>query len=263
MCGTLEPEDGERIPAEQNSLVRGMRATTPGTVSVLSLAGGVSVRPKKGREIIFGRNRPLVHVCVGENDLRISRRHGTLICDGNRWWVSNAGAQPIRIAESHMLFQDEQPIPLDAGYTPMFIRGSQRREHVLEIFVADIDRGQQGPLHEHGTLPATPHRLDEVEKLALTVLGQRYLRHERNPQPWTWKATAELLGEMQPDFGWKPRRVEELVAGVRHRLSRAGFAGLTAEEMPQPIGNMLNHNLIQELMRSGTLVPCDLERIDL
>jgi len=262
MCPTLEPDGGQRLTAAHDSLVRGGATPIAGTVSVLSLAGGVSVGPKDGREIIFGRNRPLVHVCVGENDLRISRRHGFVVRRGGRWWIHNVGTQPMRIADSRLLYRDEDPFPLAAGYTPLFIRGSQRREHLLEIFVTDSERCEPGPRHRHVTDPAISYELSDAERLALVVLGQRYLRHEPRPQPWTWAATARLLAEMQPDGGWKQRRVEELVTSVRIRLSGLGVAGLTAEEVPQPIGNMLNHNLIQELMWSATLVPRDLDRIE-
>jgi hypothetical protein len=56
--------------------------------------------------------------------------------------------------------------------------------------------------------------------------------------------------------------VEHLVARVRARLSRAGVAGLTREEVTGPVGNALNHNLLTEMVRSTTLVPPDLRRLD-
>ncbi|MFC9897097.1 hypothetical protein ACFVMC_25710 [Nocardia sp. NPDC127579] len=258
----LEPVGGQSLPASHDSLARGVSAPSAGSVSALSLVGGVSFGPKEGRTVVFGRNRPLVHVCVGENDLRISRHQGSLVCGGGRWWVHNLGTQPIRIAESGLLFRDENPFPLECGYTPLFIRGSQRREHLLEIFVSDAGGGEPGPRHRNVTNAAVSYSLTGSERLALVVLGQRYLRREPSPQPWTWEASARLLADIEPDTGWKRRRVEELVAGVRQRLSRLGVAGLTAAEVPQPIGNMLNHNLIRELLLTGTLVPRDLALID-
>ena len=45
---------------------------------------------------------------------------------------------------------------------------------------------------------------------------------------------------------------------MRRRLSSAGVPGLTREEVGEPVGNMLNHNLIGELLRTRTLVPPDL-----
>ncbi len=263
MDRTLEPEGGHRLPASHHSLLQGVNAPVAGTVSMLSPGGGVSFGPKEGREIIFGRNRPLVHVCIGEDDLRISRHHGTVRHTDNRWWITNLGTQPIRIADTHLLYRDEDPIPLNAGYTPLLIRGSHRREYLLEAFVTTAQRQGPIPRHRNETHPGIPYALSGEEKLALIVLGQRYLRHEPYPQPWTWQGTAQLLAEMQPGMGWKQRRVEELVTAVRHRLTSLGVPGLMAEDVPPPIGNMLNHNLIQELMESGTLKPSDLQQAGL
>jgi hypothetical protein len=56
--------------------------------------------------------------------------------------------------------------------------------------------------------------------------------------------------------------VEHLVGRVRARLSRAGVAGLTREEVAGSVGNALNHNLLTELVHSTTLVPPDLRRLE-
>ena len=37
---------------------------------------------------------------------------------------------------------------------------------------------------------------------------------------------------------------------------------MTKEELVEPIGNMLNHNLIQALMSTSTLAPSDLKLLD-
>jgi hypothetical protein len=39
-------------------------------------------------------------------------------------------------------------------------------------------------------------------------------------------------------------------------------AGLTRDEVGEPVGNALNHNLITELLLTTTLVPPDLAEID-
>ena len=96
----------------------------------------------------------------------------------------------------------------------------------------------------------------------LIVLGQRYLYQEPYPQPLTWQATTAQLDELQPDRQWRQRRVENLVLAVRLRLSAKGVPGLTREEVGEPVGNTLNHNLLVELLRSGTLGPPDLEDLD-
>ncbi len=156
---------------------------------------------------------------------------------------------------------DDDPVPLAEGYTQLFVRGSGRREHLLELFVA-------GPEPRTAVRPGEPTwprrvwRLDVAERLALTALAERYLRHERYAQPLTWAGTAKQLARLQPETGWDDKKVERLVAQVRARLSAQGVAGLTREEIGEPIGNMLNHNLIQELLQSSTLTPADLCLLD-
>jgi len=74
-------------------------------------------------------------VCLGEDDARVSRQHGTLHHDQGRWWLANTGQLPMRLPAARLLFRDEEPVPLDEGYTPLFVRGSSRREHLLEVHV--------------------------------------------------------------------------------------------------------------------------------
>jgi hypothetical protein len=116
--------------------------------------------------------------------------------------------------------------------------------------------------HGESTARAQPWKLDNDERLALIVLGRRYLRHEAYPQPLTWRDTAEDLVTLTGDPRWNQRRVERLVEGVRKRLHAPGVGGLTREEVGEPVGNALNHNLITELLLSTTLVPPDLAEID-
>jgi hypothetical protein len=53
------------------------------------------------------------------------------------------------------------------------------------------------------------------------------------------------------------------VGRVRKRLHEEhGVMGLTRDEVGEPVGNALNHNLITELLLSATLVPPDLREID-
>ena len=53
-----------------------------------------------------------------------------------------------------------------------------------------------------------------------------------------------------------------MVTAVRERLSRDGIPGLTRKEIGEPVGNLLNENLIKTLMLSTTLVPPDLALLD-
>jgi hypothetical protein len=258
----LEVAGGRVLPESHGSLARGVPPSVSGTIFTLTLAGGIALGPGEGRTVLFGRNRPDVHICLGEDDLRVSRCHGTLIFIGRTWWVHNTGRLPIRLPRSRLLFENEEPVPLDQGYTPLFVRGSNSREHLLEVYVTGSDGLRPPPRHRDITLPPKIWLLDDEERLALVVLGQRYLLHELRPQPLSWRLAADQLAELQPDSGWTPKRVEHLVVAVRIRLSRDGVAGLTRAEIGEPVGNALNHNLLRELLLSTTLVPPDLALLD-
>jgi hypothetical protein len=203
-----------------------------------------------------------VHVCVGADDQRVSRQHGSLTWHGRQWWVSNTGQLPIRLPGSRLLFRDEGALPLSTGYTPMFIRGARGREHLMELYVAGEDGWRPTPRPDDVTAAQKTWPLSLDERLALVALGQRYLLHDLHPQPLAWRQVGDLLREVCPDAGWSARRAEHLVAEVRLRLSRDGVPGLTREEVGEPIGNKLNENLLTELMLSTTLVPPDLALLD-
>lgn len=70
------------------------------------------------------------------------------------------------------------------------------------------------------------------------------------------------LAARQPGAGWTQKKVEHMVVVVRDRLAHDGVAGMTREEVGEPVGNMLNHNLLTELLVSTTLVPPDLNLLD-
>lgn len=231
------------------------------TLFVQGLHGGITVGPKQGRELLFGRNRPDVHVCLGEDDLQVSRSHGTLRFDDGSWWVRNTGRTPIRFPDRRMLFESEDPLPLTSGYTPLFVAGSPGREHALEVWVSGPDRVARVRPDDRTRAPRV-WPLDATEHLALVALARRYLQHEPQPAPQSWRQVAGELQRMQPDQGWTHRRVEHLVAAVRARLSQAGVPGLMREEWGDPVGNALNDTLVQELLRSTTVVPGDLALLD-
>ncbi|GAA2825876.1 FHA domain-containing protein [Crossiella cryophila] len=259
MTERLAVAGGQDLPAGHHSLAWGVQASeAPGTLHVLAVTGGITVGPREGREILFGRNRPDVHVCVGEHDRRISRHQGALTHHGDKWWISTLGRLPLRLPGARLLFNQDEPIPLAAGYTPLFIRGSSGREHLLEVHVRAKDGEELLTQHGASTRPPNTWALSPAEKLALVVLGQRYLLHELYPNPLSWRQAAEHLNEIRPGEKWTHKKVEHLIVGVRDRLSRGGVAGLTREEVGEPIGNTLNHNLIRELMENTTLVPPDL-----
>lgn len=258
----LEYAGGLLLPKGHESLARGVRQALPGGVHALALGGGYAVGPREGRVVYFGRNRPEVHVCIGEDDRQISRRQGTLTHYQGRWWLSNIGRRPIRLPRSQWLFAEEAAVPLAEGYTPLHVPGSGEREHLLEIYLPGADGSHPPARHMDETDPPRPYPLNDEEHLVLVVLGQDYLVHEPNPKPLTWKEAAAQLAELQPEAGWTAKRVEYRVGVVRDRLSRRGVANLTREEVGEPIGNSLNDNLLRELVRSTTLQPKDLSLLD-
>ncbi|WP_230396455.1 FHA domain-containing protein [Streptomyces blattellae] len=260
--GRRSAPGGRLLPATHGSLARGATASLPGTLFALTLNGGITLGPRDGRQVLFGRNRPEVHVCLGEDDSRVSRHQGTLTHREGSWWVSNTGRQPIRCAGARLLFRDEEALPLGPGYTPLFVGGTGGREHLLEVFVTGPEDRRPMPRHDDVTRPPRTWLLSEQERLALVVLGRRYLLHEPRPQPLTWKQTAAELAGLQPTAGWTEKRVGHTVNAVRVRLSRGGVSGLTREEVGEPVGNSLNDNLIRALLTSTTLVPMDLTLID-
>lgn len=250
-------ETGVVLHDSHISLAYGAVSSVPGTLFALALTGGYAVGPRENRQILFGRNRPEVHVCVGEDDPRVSRHQGTLEHRDGRWWVHNTGRVPLRVGEQ-LLFPDEEPLPLEKGFTQLFVQ-TPRRLHLLEVYVTGPGNERPAALHEEPTQPPKQWRLSPAEKLALVVLAQRYLAGEQQPQPLPLRVAASQLAELQPAQRWTHKKVEHLVMTVRARLARSGVPRLTRHEVGEPIGNTLNHNLIQELMMSTTLTRRDLE----
>ena len=119
----MPPDQDRRLPTTHASLAHGVPAAARATIFALSVAGGISVGPKEGRTVVFGRNRPEVHVCVGEDDPRVSREHGVLEHRDGSWWIRNTGRLPVRLPGGRLLFAEEEPVPLAEGYTPVFVRG--------------------------------------------------------------------------------------------------------------------------------------------
>ncbi|WP_026360141.1 hypothetical protein [Amycolatopsis nigrescens] len=254
--------DDRTLEASHQSLAHGVPPSTASRLFALAMTGGIDIKASEGRTILFGRNRPEVHVCVGEDDRRVSRQHGAVTHQSGQWWLRNTGRLPIRLPESRWLFGTEEPVPLLEGYTPLFVRGSSGREHLLELYVTGAGGVRPSSRHRDVTQPPRTWRLTPDERLVLTVLGQRYLLHEARPQPLTWRQAATQLAELRPETGWTPKRVEHLVVSIRTRMSRDGVSGLTRDEVGEPVGNALNDNLIKELLLSTTLVPPDLGLLD-
>jgi hypothetical protein len=236
-------------------------SSPPGTLFVLGPGGGVSVDPEPGTTVTFGRNIDEVDVVVAPDDERVSRRHGLLVRDERRWTLRNLGRLPIRLPGSRMVHPDTEPIWLAVGYTPMFIRSRGGRDHLVEVRISGAT-GATLQRHRESTSIEPIWPLTPDERLVLVVLGQRYLRHEAHPQPLSWRQVADELAGLRPGQGWTHKRAEHIGVAVRRRLSQAGVPGLTRDEVGDPVGNTLNHNLIVELVSSATLVPPELRVLD-
>lgn len=249
------------LPRDFGSLTRGLPPSVPAdTLFVLGLNGGMSLAPDVEFTLVFGRSEPDVHVCVGAEDPHVSRRHGHIRREHGRWVLHNAGRLPIRLSTSRLVLGGDQT-ELSAGYTPLFILGP-RQEHLLEVRVAGPSPAATPEVEaEARTRTRRVWPLSPVEKLVIVCLGQRYLRNDPYPQPLTWAQVAAELSELRPAEKWGERRVAHVVRNVRGRLS-GSVPGLLEEEIPPPVGNTLNHNLIVELMISTTILTADLDLLD-
>lgn len=150
----VHPDADRQLGTDHASLAYGVPAAARATIFVLSVGGGMSVGPKEGRTLLFGRNRPDVHVCVGEDDPRVSREHGVLEHRGGKWWIRNTG----RLPGGRLLFAEEEPVPLAEGYTPVFVRGSTNREHLLEVFVTGAGGRRPAARHRAAAAALAPRR---------------------------------------------------------------------------------------------------------
>lgn len=221
------------LSARTANLAYEQHGVPAGTIFVMGAHGGVSADPEPGAVVTFGRNVTEVDVCIGAGDERVSRRHGVVERVGQRWVLRNVGRLPIRLPASRMLFPDDGPVELDTGYTPLFIRSRSGREHVVEVRVAGPPGAHQQSYD--GSTSAEPiWHLSAEEKLVMIVLGQRYLRHDAHPQPLSWRQVADELNDIVPEQGWTSKRAEHVGVAVRKRLSLAGVAGLTRDEVGDP-----------------------------
>jgi hypothetical protein len=256
----IEP-DVRLLDAGGASLAAGVPPSAPGTLYFRSAAGGIVVAPHRDFTVVFGRDEPNVHVAVGVGDRFMSREHGRVRREDGRWILTNDGRLPLQLPGSvHLLKGGSTRVA--PGYTPITVKHRHGPLHVIEAFVVPAATGSP---HSVGNADSTstgePWSLQPTERLALIVLARRYLRHERFAQPLAWGQAAEDLVTVTGDATWNARRVERLVEKVRRRLSAEGVPGLTREEVGEPVGNALNHNLITELLLSTTLVPPDLTEI--
>lgn len=123
------------LPKDIGSLTGHVPSAPTETVFVLGPEGGVSATPDVDFPIVFGRNEPDVHVCVGIEDRHVSRQHGRIEREGGRWVLTNLGRLPIRLPGRSLLLGGEST-GLPAGHTPLVIVGP-KHEHLVEVRVGD------------------------------------------------------------------------------------------------------------------------------
>jgi hypothetical protein len=248
------------LPASTRSLVAETPPAPPGTFFVLAAEGGYAV-PPRACMLLFGRDRDEVDVPVGTDDPHVSRKHGVLTCTGREWWLRNTGGLPIELSGSPMLLTGHER-RLDPGYTPLVINSSKHRSHLVEVRLTDGgDGGAASATDAETTPPQDVYSLNPEELLVLTALAQRYLGQDPYPQSLTWQQAADALNQNPVTAAasgageWSDRAVERKVGQVRQRL---GIPGTTRKEVGEPVGNMLNHNLIQALLKTTALWPAHL-----
>ena len=251
------------LPPSPGGLAGRVPPAPPGSLFVLAAGGGFAAPPRPAFEVVFGRKEPDVHVCIGPDDPRMSRFQGRITRGGTEWWLRNEGKLPIRLPQSRFLLSGNE-IPLAEGYSPLFIRTSKRREHLLEVRV--VGTGHKDTLvgTDHPTDTAEPEGWDltPTERLVLTALALRYLRQEPHPQPQSWKQVAlDLNNAVGTRSDWTHKQAANVVLKVRERLIPY-VAGLRLEDWGDPAGNMVNHQLILELLQTATLRPPDLRLLE-
>ncbi|WP_314172401.1 hypothetical protein [Streptomyces winkii] len=256
---TLSPRPPSKVsllPRDYGSLSRDLPPTQPGTLFVMGVNGGMSMAPDAAFPLVFGRNEPEVHVCVAPDDPHVSRKQGYITREHSRWVLNNTGRLPVRLPGGRLVLGGDR-VELRSGFTPLFIV-APKREHLLEVRVAAPTPGAgDDGLHEAATHEGDVWDLTATEKLVLICLAQRYLRNDPMPQPLPWAEVAAELADLRPAETWSKQRAARIVAGVRTRLSST-VPGLMEDEVPQPVGNALNHNLITELLVTTTIVKSDL-----
>lgn len=237
------------------------RSTPPGTILVVADERRFQKLPSADFEVFFGRGQDDVHVAVGVDDPYVSRKQGLLLCDGREWRLRNIGKLPIRLVDESMVLTGHE-LALRSGCTPLLVGAPAHRVHLVEVHVAGFPRPGAEISPETPTRSPDEYELSEAERMAVVAVAQRYLRQDPSPQPVSWAQAADDLSRA-PGVGrrWTARSVEHVVASVRQRLAtgRSPIPGILRGEMPEPVGNILNHNLITALLRSATLTPQDLD----
>lgn len=257
-----------------DSLARGVAPAQPGTLHARSAADAVEVAPLPGLTVRFGRGTAdddgggdvgaAVDLYVGRRDQGVSRRHGELTYLEGGWTLRNVGRQALRLPRG-LLPPGSDRTPLAAGYTPVFVKGSGLREHLVELYVVRPEQPYaDGPGGVAGRPLPAAWSLSDDERLVLAVLGQRYLRHEPDPRPLPYRQAAEVLAILRPGERWGAQDVARRVEVVRRRLAGVGayLPALRDEPAPGARGGAPDHRLLTDLVATAALVPPDLALLD-
>jgi pSer/pThr/pTyr-binding forkhead associated (FHA) protein len=254
------PSRFTRLSADTGpALADEIASAEPGTLFVLGPDNGVRAAPARTSEVVFGRNEHEVAVCVGGDDTSVSRRHGLIRRRGSRWMVKNLGARPIWLPDSRMLCQGNWA-KLSPPRTPLFVLSS-RGVHLVDVRIAGRT---VAPDADIATLPTGNDARDLTARqtLVVTCLAQRYLRQEPFAQPMPWSSVADQLVRLRPDEDWSESKARHEIERLREKLSAMGVRGLTAKDVPDATGNILNHNLILDLLITTTITPGNLRDLD-
>lgn len=272
----------EYLPAETGSLARPVPSGSPGNVLyVLGERGGVRVDPSADEfdatvhDVRFGRDESSVQVHVGGGDEEVSRVQGWIYFDGRNWHLTNLGRLDIRLPASRRLAPGEESA-LPHSYHPLFLDTPRTdRTYVVEVRVTRRreppppprrdpawDRTQATLEQPEGT--RDPSLLTDEDRLVVVALGSQYLRHEDDPRPLSRDRVARTLEIALPGTTWTRRMVDGRITRIRERLTRDGIRGLRADDFPasDPLGNTLNHNLVNTLLSRGAITPRDLRLLD-
>jgi hypothetical protein len=254
----------------------------PGTLRVLEPDDDkhLIVSPVEGMVVRFGRNRPEVHICIGPDDLGVSRLHGTLEFRDGCWWVRATGARPVWLGRTRELWNGADPVPLADGLTSLQVEGTNPNEvHVLRVEVAGGDNVRRGCVDtstQCGTKTAQqtghPYLLEPDERLVLTAVAQRRLRREPDATLLTSREAVVELEELRrkkphlegtPSRPWTIKMVEHRIGDVRERLAKEGVKGLIPLPGETRHDDYYRRNLVDELIRSRTLTADDLRLLEI
>jgi hypothetical protein len=209
---------------------------------------------KPGQQLTFGRD-PGCDICVGPDDVGISRTAGRISSEGgDRWYIHNlsdkrtlhvvdAAGFAVPLPASTMGIQSRRLV--DAPHLTIMIVGEVwSHTLVLTTDVQDLPPTPTGPADPRSTRTQVPPLPDERREV-LVALARGYLRKfpDYDPRPSGYQDVASLLG-------LTPQQVDRHVEDAMRELAAAGLPPL--EDQPEP-----RTALCDWLVASGVISPPD------